>query len=55
MDQRFLPKFSECIPDNLLAQFARERLYDWDAAKQVERLAVIDVRSLRSEDEETTK
>jgi ATP-dependent Lhr-like helicase len=45
IDQRFRPKFAECLPDCLLAQFARERLYDWDAASKVERSAVIDVRT----------
>ena len=35
IDQRFLPKFAECIPNNLLAQFASQRLYDWSAAKEV--------------------
>ena len=44
IDQRFRPKFAECLPEALLAQFARERLYDWNAASQVERSAVIDVR-----------
>ena len=42
IDQRFLPKFAECIPDNLLAQFARQRLYEWDAASQIKRSPVID-------------
>jgi ATP-dependent Lhr-like helicase len=45
IDERFRPKFAECIPDNLLAQFASQRLYDWDGASQVERSMVIDVRS----------
>jgi ATP-dependent Lhr-like helicase len=44
IDQRFRPKFAECLPDRLLAEFARERLYDWNAASQVERSAVVDVR-----------
>jgi ATP-dependent Lhr-like helicase len=35
IDQRFLPKFADCIPDNLLAQFASQRLYDWSAANEV--------------------
>ena len=42
IDQRFRPKFAECLPDNLLAQFASERLYDWDAANQLEQLAIIE-------------
>src|SRR5579863_4597776 len=32
IDERFRPKFAECLPDALLAQFAHERLYDWSAA-----------------------
>jgi hypothetical protein len=44
IEQRFRPKFAECLPDRLLAEFARERLYDWDSASQVERSAVIDIR-----------
>jgi hypothetical protein len=32
IDPRFLPKFAAGLPDHLLAQFARERLYDWNAA-----------------------
>jgi ATP-dependent Lhr-like helicase len=47
IDPRFRPKFAECLPDHLLAQFARERLYDWSAASQVERSAVVEVRSHR--------
>src|ERR1035438_3082802 len=35
IDQRVLPKFAECIPDSLLAQFASQRLYDWSAANEV--------------------
>jgi ATP-dependent Lhr-like helicase len=35
LDGRFLPKFAECLTDNLVARFAAERLYDWDAAAQV--------------------
>jgi ATP-dependent Lhr-like helicase len=35
IDQRFLPKFAECIPDNLLAQFVSQRLYDWSSANEV--------------------
>ena len=42
-DSRFRPKFAECIPDNLLALFAWERLYDWDAAKQIEQFKIVDV------------
>src|ERR1035437_1154544 len=49
IDPRFFPKFAECLPDQLLARFARSRLYDWDAANQVGRLAVIDLRHLRSD------
>src|SRR5215467_5830816 len=40
-DQRFLPKFAECIPNDLLAKFASQRLYDWSAAKQVRQLPLI--------------
>jgi ATP-dependent Lhr-like helicase len=36
IDERFRPKFAECLSDSLLAQFARERLYDWHAATQIE-------------------
>ena len=35
IDPRFLPKFAECIPDDLLAHFAGQRLYDWSAANEV--------------------
>lgn len=35
IDERFRPKFAECLPDALLAQFAHERLYDWSAAQVV--------------------
>jgi hypothetical protein len=40
IDQRFLPKFAECIPEALLSQFASERLYDWRAAAQINRSAI---------------
>lgn len=40
IDQRFLPKFAECLPSDLLAQFARERLYDWAASVRIERLRI---------------
>ncbi|MCX6621226.1 MAG: hypothetical protein NTY38_09125 [Acidobacteria bacterium] len=50
IDPHFLPKFAECIPDNLLAQFARERLYDWAAARQVMQLPVVTGRSLGSDE-----
>jgi ATP-dependent Lhr-like helicase len=36
IDKRFLPKFAECLPEGLLAQFAIKRLYDWGAASQIE-------------------
>lgn len=42
LDDRFLPKFAECLPDNLLNRFAAERLYDWDAAAQVASRPVIE-------------
>jgi len=32
---RFRPKFAECLPEYQLAQFARERLYDWPGASQI--------------------
>jgi ATP-dependent helicase Lhr and Lhr-like helicase len=35
IDARFRPKFAECLPEHQLAQFARERLYDWPAASQI--------------------
>ena len=40
IDQRFLPKFAECLPETLLAQFASERLYDWRAAEQIRRSTI---------------
>jgi ATP-dependent Lhr-like helicase len=36
IDKRFLPKFAVCLPEGLLEQFAIKRLYDWDAASQIE-------------------
>jgi hypothetical protein len=42
-DPRCRPKFAECVPANLLALFAWERLYDWDAAKQIEQFRIVDV------------
>ena len=41
IDQRFVPKFAECIPDNLLAHFASQRLYDWSAATEVCRMPLV--------------
>jgi len=41
IDQRFLPKFAECIPDSLLAQFASHCLYDWSAANEVCLMALV--------------
>jgi hypothetical protein len=41
IDQRFLPKFAECIPNNLLAQFASQCLYDWSAANEICQLPLI--------------
>lgn len=42
LDDRFLPKFAECLPESLRVRFAAERLYDWDAAAQVVRCPVIE-------------
>ena len=44
-DPRFRPKFAECLPNNLLARFAWERLYDWPSAKQIEASSTIEVRT----------
>ena len=44
-DPRFRPKFAECLPDNLLARFAWERLYDWPSAKQIEDSGIIEDRT----------
>jgi len=41
IDERFLPKFAECIPASLLALFASQRLYDWSAANEVCHLPVV--------------
>lgn len=43
VDDRFLPKFAECLPDHLLSQYAQERLYDWPGASQVAAAAAIAV------------
>jgi hypothetical protein len=43
IDPRFRPKFAECIPEHLLGFFARQRLYDWDAANHVLRSNIVDV------------
>lgn len=45
IDERFRPKFAECLPDHLLAQFARKRLYDWPAASQIPAEKIIDNRT----------
>jgi ATP-dependent Lhr-like helicase len=44
LDTRFRPKFAECVPQHLLAQFARERLYDWPAAVVTKAGPIIDDR-----------
>jgi ATP-dependent Lhr-like helicase len=43
IDARFRPKFAECIPDPLLAQFARERLFDTDAANYIQQSRIVQV------------
>jgi hypothetical protein len=42
---RFRPKFAECLPDALLAQFAQERLYDWPAAVRIHTEKIIEDRA----------
>lgn len=41
-DSRFRPKFAECLPDNLLARYAWERLFDWSAADYVSNERVVE-------------
>ena len=41
IDERFLPKAAECIPNDLLAQFASQRLYDWSAANEMCQMPLI--------------
>lgn len=41
IDARFRPKFAECLPEHLLVQFVRERLYDWPAAAQIQASRII--------------
>lgn len=43
IDQHFLPKFAECLPDGLLVQFAGERLYDVDSAIRTERSRIMQI------------
>lgn len=43
-ESRFRPKFAECLPDNLLALFAWERLYDWSAADHVRKSQMVENR-----------
>jgi hypothetical protein len=45
IDPRFRPKFAECLPDALLAQFAQERLYDWPAAVRIQAGKIIEDRT----------
>jgi hypothetical protein len=45
IDPRFRPKFAECLPDALLAQFAQERLYDWPAAERTHAGKIIEDRT----------
>ncbi len=45
IDPRFRPKFAECLPDNLLARFAQERLYDWPAAERTHVGKIIEDRT----------
>jgi hypothetical protein len=48
IDPRYRPKFAECIPEHLLGFFARQRLYNWDAANHVLRSNIVDVTSRRT-------
>jgi ATP-dependent Lhr-like helicase len=41
IDQRFLPKFAECLPEELLARFAQERLYDVEVASRIAAAAIV--------------
>ena len=45
IDPRTRPKFAECLPDELLAQFAQERLYDWPAASRIRAGRIIEDRT----------
>jgi hypothetical protein len=45
IDPRFRPKFAECLPDALLAQFAQERLYDWPAAVTIQSEKIVEDRT----------
>ena len=45
IDPRFRPKFAECLPDALLAQFAQKRLYDWPVALRIQTGKIIEDRT----------
>ena len=43
VDDRFRPKFSECLPDELIAEFANQRLYDWTDGKRTLEMRIVQV------------
>jgi ATP-dependent Lhr-like helicase len=45
IDQRFRPKFAECLSEHHLTLFARARLYDWPAAVRIQAERIIHDRT----------